>query len=328
LDYILYAGTVGQGVWRSLDHGESFHRHSTGMFMESEVRALVVHPNRPKCLFAGTDGGIYRTDNGGDSWARLNTPFDPGNGWPSGVAVWSLLISPYDPDLIFAGTCPSGLYRSRDGGASWEKLGAALSPECKPIFYSRVTCLLADPVERNTVWAGVEIDAVWRSDDAGDTWQRLDAGLSSLDIHGLAIVPGTPKTLLATTNNDLNISQDNGATWQPQRVRETFPFAYCRGIAARTDSPAILFLGNGNGPPGTAGALQISQDGGLTWRQADLPTPPNSTIWTFATHPGNADLIFCVSINGYLYRSQDGGASWHKCAHEFGEVRSLAIVLE
>ena len=322
---ILYAGTIGQGVWRSLDYGETFHRHSAGMFLEAEVRALAVHPHEPQTLYAGTDAGIYRTGNGGDSWERLDTPFDPGRGWPSGMEVWSLLIHPRNPNILFAGICPSALYRSRDAGASWQKLDAALTPECKPILFSRVTCLLADPIEESTLWAGVEVDAVWRSGDMGESWQRLDNGLSSADIHSLAMVPGTPKLLIASTNNDLNISRDDGATWQPQNVKRSFPHAYCRGIASKSDDPRVLFLGNGNGPPGTTGTLQISRDGGESWQEATLPVAPNSTIWTFATHVEQPELIYGASINGYLYRSVDGGRNWTKCTHEFGEVRSLAL---
>src|SRR5690348_8848507 len=98
---ILYAGTTGQGVWRSLDLGETFQRYCAGMFMEAEVRALAVHPSDPATLFAGTDAGLFRTVNGGERWTRLAAPFDPGNGWPAGIAIWSLLIHPRTPETIF-----------------------------------------------------------------------------------------------------------------------------------------------------------------------------------------------------------------------------------
>ncbi len=327
MDTILYAGTVGQGVWRSLDGGETFQRRCAGMFMEAEVRALAVDPSGSAVLYAGTDAGLYRTTDGGERWVRLETPFDPGGGWPAGTAIWSVLIHPNDPNLIFVGTCPSALYRTRDGGESWEKLPAALTPECPPIVYSRVTCIKADPNRAATIWAGVEIDCVWRSDDLGDNWLRLADGLSSPDIHDLAFLPGAPGAVFASTNNDLNISRDNGSGWEPQHVKERFPFAYCRGMAVKADDPNTLLLGNGNGPPGTAGALQVSRDGGHTWRQADLSPAPNSTIWTFATNPARPDLLFCASVSGYVYRSEDGADTWRKCAHEFGEVRSLALVV-
>jgi photosystem II stability/assembly factor-like uncharacterized protein len=96
-------------------------------------------------------------------------------------------------------------------------------------------------------------------------------------------------------------------------------------MIAKPNDPRVLLLGNGNGPPGTAGALQVSRDGGQSWMQAGLPVAPNSTIWSFAAHSGDPDLLFCTSINGYVYRSADGAATWTKCAHEFGEVRSLAL---
>src|SRR5262249_30325108 len=119
---ILYAGTVGQGVWRSRDDGETFARCSEGMFTEAEVRALAAHPTASRTLYAGADAGLSRTEDGGDHWSRLETPFDPGNGWQAGTVLWSLRIHPTQPDTLFVGTCPPGLFRSQNGGQTWEKL--------------------------------------------------------------------------------------------------------------------------------------------------------------------------------------------------------------
>lgn len=326
-NHVLYAGTVGQAVWRSLDGGETFRQIRNGMFLEAEVRALAVHPQEPKTLYAGTDGGLFRTTDGGDRWERLPGPFDAGEGWQAGVLIWSLLVHPQRPETLFVGACPPALYRSDDGGATWKPLDVPLNPDCPPIRYSRVTCLVADPVDADSLWMGVEIDGLWRSRDGGATWRRSDAGMSSADIHSLAVLPGNPKTLLAATNNDLNLSVDDGATWQPQRVIDRFLDDYCRGVLVKANDPNTIFVGNGTGPPGNEGAIQISQDAGRTWRAAQLPMPTNSTVWTFATHPATPDLIYAVTVLGQLFKTEDGGESWHKCRHEFGEVRSLALVM-
>jgi photosystem II stability/assembly factor-like uncharacterized protein len=200
----------------------------------------------------------------------------------------------------------------------------AIAQQCNNIIYNRVTTLLADPDDRHGLWAGVEIDAVRRSTDGGATWQRLDAGLSSQDIHGLAIVPGSGgRRILATTNNDLNVSTDEGRTWQPQQVSQHFDWPYCRGLVQKVDDPAVLFLGNGDGPPGQVGALWRSTDGGRSWNKAELPCVPNSTIWGFATHPADPKRILSYSVSGEVYHSTDAGGHWSKLPREFGEIRSL-----
>src|SRR5262249_44831053 len=152
------------------------------------------------------------------------------------------------------------------------------------IIFNRVTTLRADPFDRECLWAGVEIDGVWQSRDLGESWTKIGRGLSSADIHGLAIVPlsGGRRRLVATTNNDVNLSDDDGVTCQPQRIGERFGEPYCRGLAQRPDRPLTLLLGNGDGPPGSTGAAWRSDDGGLTWERLGLPVTPNSTIWDFA----------------------------------------------
>ncbi len=327
-DVKIFVGTAGQAVWRSVDGGNTFRLACGEMFIEAEVRALAVHPDQSNVLYAGTDAGLYRSDNGGEQWARLDTPWDAGQGWQAGTLIWSLLVHPANPEHLYVGTCPGALYRSQDGGASWQKLNAPISPTCNYIRYTRVTCFCADPSNANIVWAGVEIDGLWRSADGGETWERRDEGMSSPDIHSLTILPRTdtrPQTILASTNNDLNISVDAGKTWEPQNVASHFPHRYCRGITHKADDPQTLFVGNGSGPPGNTGSLHISRDGGNNWRQAELTPTPNSTIWTFATHPALPNTIAAACVLGYVYLSADGGATWRKLPHEFGEIRSLAL---
>ncbi|OYV91336.1 MAG: hypothetical protein B7Z73_05575 [Planctomycetia bacterium 21-64-5] len=318
---VLFVGTVGEGVWRSSDGGVTWSRSSKGMFVECDVRALVVDLRPPSPIYAGTNEGVWRTLDGGDNWQRLDGPMND-------LVTWSLLSDPRHAGSLLAGTRPARIFRSTDGGGAWRPCAAELAQECPGIVYNRVTTLRVDPLDRDRLWAGVEIDGVWTSRDRGATWHKLGRGLSSADIHGLAIVPGADgrRTLLATTNNDLNVSDDDGETWQPQRVGERFGHAYCRGLAQRPDRPEVLFLGNGDGPPGTVGAAWRSRDAGRSWERMTLPGTPNSTIWDFALSPSQPDDIYAYSVSGEVYHSPDGGDRWTKLPHEFGEIRAMVCM--
>jgi photosystem II stability/assembly factor-like uncharacterized protein len=318
LSHRLYIGTIGEGLMRSTDCGVSFARDYNGLFVECHVRGLAVHPRDPQTLYLGCELGLFRSTDGASNWARVESPINE-------LQVWSILLSPHDPNLILVGTCPSRLFRSEDGGKTWSEPAVRMRRDCPRIMHTRVTTLVADPNEPQTYWAGVEIDALFRSKDAGMTWQPLGDGLSSRDIHGMAIVPnGNSKRLLASTNNDLNVSSDDGAKWQPQQIRKSLPWSYCRGMGQKCGSPEIIFLGNGDGPPGSVGVIARSTDGGVTWHEAKMPGRSNSTIWNFATHPADPELVYASSVSGEVYRSADGGASFEKLPREFGEIRQIA----
>lgn len=327
----LYIGTIGEGLWRSSDGGATFARDSNGLFVECHIRALAVHPRDPRTLFLGTESGLFRSGDGGSNWSRVESPIN-------GQQVWSIALSPHDPNLMVVGTCPSRLFRSEDGGKTWHEPAVMILRECPRIMYTRVTTVLFDPAEPAVVWAGVEIDALFRSKDGGLTWQPLGHGLSSRDIHGLAIVPPSPppvsarergvgvtgSRLIASTNNDLNVSTDNGETWRPQQIGKSLPWSYCRGLAQMPGRPEVIFLGNGDGPPGTVGIVARSTDGGMTWHTPEMPGRANSTIWSFGVHAADPDLVYASSVSGEIYRSHNGGTSFERLPREFGEIRQIA----
>ena len=125
----------------------------------------------------------------------------PQNGFLRGNQIWSLAAHPTNPDIIFAGTKPPGVFRSRDGGTHWEKLSIDIAEECVA-GEPKVTQILFDPHDHNTVLIGVEIDGVFRSLDGGDTWTRLPP-LGEVtfdqDIHSMALSPGPSREIHATT---------------------------------------------------------------------------------------------------------------------------------
>jgi photosystem II stability/assembly factor-like uncharacterized protein len=317
IDHRLYVGTVGEGMFRSLDGGESFRRACDGMFVECHVRALAVHPDRPQTLYLGSEQGLFVSEDGADSWAQLPAPL-------AGLQVWSVCLKPGRPEVIVVGTCPARLFRSEDGGRRWAEAQTSIERECPRLMWTRVTTLTADTDNPDRMWAGVEIDGVHESTDGGKSWRPIGTGLSSRDIHALVVLPGAGKRLLAATNNDLNLSEDGGQTWQPLQIGRAMPWSYCRTLVQKCGRPEVIFLGNGDAPPGTAGVVGLSLDGGKTWKAAEMPGRANSTLWSFAVHPADPELVYGASVSGQLYRSTDGGLSWQRLAREFGEVRALA----
>ena len=261
-DTRLFVGTVGEGLYVSDDGGGTFKRRAgNGLYIEGEVRALAAHPRNPRRIYAGTNAGVCRSDDGGDTWQRLPSAMDD-------MVVWALLVLPGAPDTIFAGTRPAGVFRSTDGGDTWHDAQLGAQVECAVIEYNRITTIIADPIAPRCVWVGVEIDGCWRSNDAGDTWSRHADGLSSLDVHGLVVVPENgSRRLVAATNNGVNVSADEGASWQRQELGAVTSWNYFRGIRQHAGQPETLFLGNGDGPPGFAGAALRSRDGTILFRK-------------------------------------------------------------
>src|SRR5215210_4368168 len=147
-DVTLCVGTVGGGVHVSQKGGGGWVQVFKPVPPEGNVRALRVCPHDPARIWAGTDQGIFRSDDRGERWKFVASPL-------AGRQAWSVAV---------AEECLAGV--------------------------PRTTNVVIDPRRPTTVWAGVEIDGVFRSDDGGDSWARTaDLGPSTLsgDIHGLAV---------------------------------------------------------------------------------------------------------------------------------------------
>jgi photosystem II stability/assembly factor-like uncharacterized protein len=313
----LCVGTIGSGAWLSPDGGESWRRVGRGLWGESRVFGLTVHPTEPRTVFAGADDGIYRSQDGGQSFERLASPMDESQ-------VWKIAIDPVDPDIIFAGTRPSALFRSTDGGRNWRKLLVEMAEECPNVRIPRVTALAVDPSDHRIVWAGVEVDGVRRSTDGGDTWQAITNGINDPDIHDVGVVVNGKTTVLTTTPREIFASTDRGETWHGLGVAKQFTLPYCRSLVRKADDPDTLFVATGDGAAGSKGAVQRSRDGGHTWKTVALPDEPNSPIWAFATHPADPNLIVACSHYGELYKTADAGDSWSKIHREFTEIRAIS----
>ena len=316
-NFTICVGTVGSGAWISADGGDSWRRVSKGLWSESRVFSLTVHPTEPQTVFAGADDGVYRSDDGGRGFERLDSPMNA-------LHVWKVAVDPAEPDIVFAGTRPAALFRSTDGGRHWEKLPVDMAEDCPNVRIPRVTALAVDPGDHRIVWAGVEVDGVRRSLDGGDTWTRIANGVDDPDIHDMTVNVNGAKTVLTTTPREIYASTDTGETWHGLGVAGKFRLPYCRSLTQKADDPKVLFLATGDGAAGSAGAIQRSRDGGRTWQTARLPVEPNSPIWAFATHRADPDLIVACSHYGEVFLSRDAGDAWTKLPREFTEIRAVS----
>ena len=314
-------GTVGQGIMRSGDGGESWGRAgiTSGLHSDALVRDLANHPDRPGIVFAGTDKGLYRSEDAGMNWRLVDTPM-------SGSSVWAVTVDNADPNLMFAGTGtpnPCGVFRSTDGGKTWEKRPVDIAEECPNVGVPRVTGIAIDPTNHRDIWVGLEVDGLRHSSDAGDTWESINGAIPNPDVHNVAVTGGPPKTVVVVVNNDVYTSDDNGANWDRLGIREVFPMTYPRGIMVQPEKPNVIFVTIGDTTPGRTGTIMRTKDTGKTWENLSLPVEPNTAMWTVNIQSTDPQVVFAGSRYGYLYRSDDGGDSWNKVWREFSEISSV-----
>jgi photosystem II stability/assembly factor-like uncharacterized protein len=317
-DLGIYVGTVGMSMWASEDRGQTWMRpYGKGLYGECRVFSLTSQPADGSSVLAGTDQGIYRWHQTDHTWEYLPSPMDD-------TQIWSLVQSPHDAGVLLAGTRKAQIFRSEDGGTSWHALDLPLATECAAVEVPRVTQIVFDPQDPKLVWFGVELDGVWRSEDGGKSFDKHVTGLDTEDIHGLTVAyQDGQRWLFATTNRGLFTSLDGGLSWQSRAFDSDS--LYTRSIVERADHTGVLFMTNGNGPPGSTGRLLKSNDYGETWSDVHLPGEPNSTPWCIAVHPADPDLVFTCTNLGLLYRSQDGGETWSQLKRQFGEIRALIL---
>ena len=314
-------GTIGQTIMAT-DDGEHWQRLGPrqGLHSDGIVRTLVKHPARPEVVFAGTDKGILRSEDGGHAWQSLGRPMQDST-------VWSIAFDPQDHDVMFAGTGTPSLpkiFRSRDAGKSWQDLPVQIAADCDNVGVPRVTGIAVDPTDSRHVWASLEVDGVRHSADGGDTWTAVDpAMIPNPDAHQVVVSAGPPKTVFVVVNNEIYASQDDGGSWQPVGARERFQYRHVRDLVLEPADPNAAWATVGDYTPGTTGGLMRTCDNGRNWEPVEMPDKPNSAMWVVAAQQDDPNLMFAASRYGYLYRSEDHGQSWAKLPRELSEVSSI-----
>src|SRR5260370_14806402 len=309
-------GTVGQSVLAT-DDGERWGRvgPNVGFHSDAIVRTLVNRPELPNVLWAGTDRGVLRSDDGGRSWTRLGAPLNE-------YQVWRVAFHPSDDKVVFVGTgtpTAARIFRSDDDGATWQQLAVEVAEECAAVGVPRITDIAIDPVQPLNVWASIEVDGMRRSTDGGESWQRVVGPITNPDGHAATVTSGQPKSVFLTVNNEIFFSRDDGATWQAVGVKQHFPYTHIRDVVFDAVDQSTAWAAIGDSTPGTTGVLMLTRDAGESWTRVDMPVPPNSAMWVVRTQPDTPALVLAASRYGYLYRTDDRGTSgtWPKMPRDF-----------
>lgn len=316
--YVGLAGETGpgheirSGLYRSRGGESPWERVGQGLPPSPHVRAIAVHPEQPSRVTIGVQDGLYRSDDHGEHWARLNAP-------APGLAVWSLAFHPHDPDIMLAGYEPSAILRTTDGGTSWKRLPVDVTfpdvtqrPHPQP---KRVTGLTIDPTHPAEIYASVEVGGLLRSLDDGARWECVTEGLYAnddpVDLHGVMVSPAHPRLVNVIGRIGMFRSPDRGAHWRHVALPPLTPRGtYCRVLRAAPDDPDTLYVAAGTDFAGDKGALLESRDNGGSWRRLDLGATPRSTLFAFAIDAREPERLHCASSGGEVFSSPDRGASW------------------
>ncbi len=254
--------------------------------MSGRISAIDAVPGDPLTIYAGAaSGGVWKSTDAGLTWKAI---FDE-----HPQSIGALRIDPQNPDTVWVGTGESctrnstsvgtGVYKSTDGGDSWQQVGLADS--------ERIAKIVVHPGDSDTVWVCAtghlwnahEERGVYKTTDGGDSWQRVlfadaDTGCSDLDID-----PQTPDVLYA-------------GMWQFRRSPDFF----------------------NSGGPGSG--LYKSTDGGESWKELTngLPAGDKGRIGV-AVSPARPSRVYAVveAEDTALYRSDDLGASWTEMNDSF-----------
>ena len=320
---ILYIGSAGGGVWKTINGGSVF-KPVFDKYAQS-IGAITIDQSNPYVVWVGTGesnmrnsvtigDGLYKTDDGGDNWKKVG--LDKTN------HIARIVIDPKSSNVVYV-AAPGplwgdsedrGLYKTTNGGETWEKIlyidektGCAdvvMDPKNPNILYASMWQFRRKP------WAfssGGEGSGLYKSVDGGASWDRIDQSFSEDGILGricLAISPSDSKKIYAiaeSKNTGLYESNDGGETWKRNSASGN--------VVARPFYFSVLAVDptDGNRIYRPAFSLSMSDDGGQSFREASFEGgwvhSDHHAIWINPKNPQNIYL----GTDGGVYVSFDRG---------------------
>ena len=292
-----------RGVYRTTDGGKTWQRvlyanDSTGAadveLDPSNPRiayASLWHMQRTPWGFSAGNGSLWKTTDGGDSWRDISRnaglPKNP-------LGKIGLSISASSPLRLYANIeCPpedstGGIFRSDDGGASWQRTNGDQKWMVRPWYYNVVT---ADPVDSNTVYA-MNL-STWRSTDGGRTFTNLRVPHG--DTHELWVDPKNPRRMISGNDGGATISFDGGATWSSIMNQPTAQFYH---VATDDQWPYRIFGAQQDNT--TVSIVSRSDDGVIT--ADDWYSVGGGESGYIAPKPGDPNTIVAGAYTGTMTR--------------------------
>jgi photosystem II stability/assembly factor-like uncharacterized protein len=332
----VYIGAASGGVWKSSNGGTTFKPVFDKEAVQS-IGALAIDPQSPKTIWVGTGEawtrnstsvgeGIYRSTDGGDSWTNM--------GLKNSERIAKIIVDPKDSNTVYAcvpgklwsDSEDRGLYKTTDGGKSWNKIlkGSNLSTGCamismnlqdpKVLFaalwdFRRKGWTFRSGGENPTALSG---SGFFQTADGGATWRELDeksaAGLPAKPWGRIAvtIAPSKPNVVYAmieSTRSGLFRSDDTGKTWE-ERDRSNWmvwrPFYFANLIVDPKNENKVY---KPDGP------LIVSDDGGKSF--SGISNGAHGDFHDVWVNPENSDHLIAADDGGVWY-SYDGGNAWWK----------------
>jgi photosystem II stability/assembly factor-like uncharacterized protein len=204
------------------------------------VHSLSIDPRNPGTIYAGTDTGPFKSEDGAQSWSRSNVP----NGIYAPNCI--LVFDPRDPLVVYGKPSPnhSGyLYRSVDGGLTWQDIGPAGEAPGPGGIAPRIGIgeFVLDPQQTGTMFVTSPQYGIFKSIDGAQSWHESNAGLTSLYVQTLLISPHDHHELYAGTIAGVFKSTDSGETWKIVLDKGRTRYA----LAADPWSPALCMSHHG-----------------------------------------------------------------------------------